>query len=297
MDNVLIDPSDERQILDFRPLGFRDVIVLGRYSYARAHVPLEDHNHGDMIEICFLESGQQTYVVGEETFDLTGGDLFVTFPGERHGSGNTPEGKGVLFWMLIHVPEGRGRFLALPAAETRTILQRLQHLPARHFRGNEGLKKSLYQILNAYERSDDPLYITNLRNLMLRFLLDLLDACWQSQPTISHTILTVQQYIEENISEMLTAKQLAQHAGLSTSRFKARFKQEVGTPPADYVMRQKTERAKQLLQSGHENITSVAMQLGFSTPAYFATVFKRYTGQSPRSYRERNRPSHPNRLT
>jgi AraC-like DNA-binding protein len=51
-------------------------------------------------------------------------------------------------------------------------------------------------------------------------------------------------------------------------------------------MRRKIERAKQLLQSGHENVTDVAMQLGFSTPAYFATVFKRYTGQSPHTYRE-----------
>ncbi len=30
MAEILIDPSAERRILDFRPLGFRDVVVLGR---------------------------------------------------------------------------------------------------------------------------------------------------------------------------------------------------------------------------------------------------------------------------
>ena len=38
---VLVDPSEERRILDFRPLGFRDVTVLGQYQYAKAHPALE----------------------------------------------------------------------------------------------------------------------------------------------------------------------------------------------------------------------------------------------------------------
>jgi len=35
--NVLIDPSNERKIVDFREMGFNDVLALGRHSYARGH--------------------------------------------------------------------------------------------------------------------------------------------------------------------------------------------------------------------------------------------------------------------
>ena len=62
---VLIDPSEERRILDFRPLGFSDVVVLGRYRYAAVHPALGEHSHGTMMEICFLERGEQTYFVGD----------------------------------------------------------------------------------------------------------------------------------------------------------------------------------------------------------------------------------------
>jgi hypothetical protein len=120
--HILIDPSDERRILDFRPLGFRDVVVLGRYSYAAVHQALEEHCHGDMVEICYLECGEQTYFVGPQRFDLTGGDAFVTFPGEKHGSGPSPEGKGLLFWMLLHLPGPRRRCI-------RVAFERNEQLP------------------------------------------------------------------------------------------------------------------------------------------------------------------------
>ena len=43
-------------------------------------------------------------------------------------------------------------------------------------------------------------------------------------------------------------EELAARVGLSISRFKARFKEEVGMPPADYVARQKVARAMDLLR-------------------------------------------------
>ncbi len=70
-------------------------------------------------------------------------------------------------------------------------------------------------------------------------------------------------------------------AHLSLSRFKARFKNEVGLPPADFIMRGKIERARQLLAAGDLSVTQIAMRLGFSSTQYFATAFKRHTGKTP----------------
>jgi AraC-like DNA-binding protein len=284
MDFFKIDPSKERRILDFRPLGFSDVTVLGQYRYAKAHPKLDDHSHGDMLEICYLERGKQTYFVGQERFDLIGGDVFVTFPGETHGTGAAPEEKGVLYWMLIHVPASSGHFLSLPTSLSRPLVEALLHIPARHFRAGMAPASILQRIFNVFDRADATFRAIEVQNLVLRFLLDLINASQTVRPKITAEITTVQEFIEENIDCLLTVNKLARFIGLSESRLKARFKNEVGLSPAEYMNHRKIDRAAGMLETGKFTITEVAMRLGFSTSHHFSTVFKRYRGVSPSQY-------------
>ena len=286
---VKMDPSEERHILDFRPLGFRDVAVLGRYQYAKAHPALELHSHGNMVEICFLESGQQVYCVGEDTFHLSGGDLFVTFPYECHGSNRIPQSKGVLYWLLINVPNSNGRLLSLSQTESRTVIDRLLNLPVRQFPGNQGIGRVLRQLIGTFQRDEDPLRLVKLRNLLLSFLLEVLEASQNADRRVSPEIQAVQRAIAENLDQTLPIRRLAQLAHLSESRFKARFKAEVGMPPADYAMRQRIDRAKQLFRQSDLPVTEIAFRLGFSSSQYFATAFKHYAGQTPTNYRRQQR--------
>ena len=91
----------ERLVLDLRPLGIPAVPQLGRYSYREAHRGLDLHVHRDALEICYLARGRQLYRVGRRDFVLTGGDVFVTFPGEVHSTGEAPEEKGTLYWVQL----------------------------------------------------------------------------------------------------------------------------------------------------------------------------------------------------
>ena len=47
----------------------------------------------------------------------------------------------------------------------------------------------------------------------------------------------------------------------------------------------KMERAKELLDYDELSITEIAEKLGFSTPAYFSTAFKNFTGTTPSQFR------------
>jgi AraC-like DNA-binding protein len=47
----------------------------------------------------------------------------------------------------------------------------------------------------------------------------------------------------------------------------------------------KIEAAQKRLRAGGDSITQIAMDLGFVSSQYFATVFKRIAGQTPRDYR------------
>ncbi|MDD2598293.1 MAG: AraC family transcriptional regulator [Kiritimatiellae bacterium] len=289
MKNILIDPANNRKIVDFRRRGFKDVLALGRYSYAQAHAPLKEHTHGDMFEICYLEEGAQSYEVEGESFTLKGGDIFVTFPHEAHGSGGTPLNRGRLYWMLIAVPAKRERFLNLPPGEGQELVSRLLSIPSRHFKGGAQLKTLLEQILKVHDECGSGLQSANIKNWMLRFLLDVLElAELHGRNAISPAIAGVLRYIEGHVEEVPPPMaELALMANLSVSRFKARFKEESGMSPGSYINLQKIELAKKYLKEGALSITEIAYQLGFSSSQYFATVFKRHTTMQPLEWRAR----------
>ena len=95
----------------------------------------------------------------------------------------------------------------------------------------------------------------------------------------------VLELIESDLSEDLPLKVLANAAGLSEYHFLRMFKQSTGYTPHQYVMHQRIERAKTLLQKTDMTITEIAYLLGFSTPAHFTHYFRRKTGLTPTKMR------------
>ena len=93
-------------------------------------------------------------------------------------------------------------------------------------------------------------------------------------------------YIETHLDDPVHVPSLVETARLSESRFKTRFKREIGVPPAEFWLRKKIEKAVVLLKT--RNVTEVAHALGFSSSQYFATVFKRYTLTNPSQFCSRS---------
>ncbi len=273
----------DRLVIDLRPLGIPEVPMLGRYDYREAQRGLDLHAHRDVLEICYLAKGRQLYRVGRRDFVLRGGDVFVAFPGEVHSTGEAPQEKGQLYWLQVLLPSGSARFLNCPARDSRTLIQQLLGLPHRHFAGEPALARVLDEIFAAHRRASDPLQRTTIQNRLVDFLLRVI-ACARQSPraSVSPPISSLLRYIKANAHQALPLAALAARLGLSLPRFKARFKQEVGIPPAEYVLRCKIEAAKKRLAQPNANVTTVAFDLGFSSSQYFATVFKRYTGRRPR---------------
>ena len=119
------------------------------------------------------------------------------------------------------------------------------------------------------------------------FLLDVISSSRTPENTQkTERLENMNRYIQEHIDERITLSELAELTGLSLSRFKAWCKEETGSTPLDHILRAKIKVAKQKLQRKKTTIASVAYEMGFQNPQYFATVFKRFTGTTPGEYRK-----------
>lgn len=276
----------------FRPKDVRlpGVVMFGRYQLSASRTGLLPHSHRDAIEICFLERGEQTYRVGGFPYRLRGNDQFFTLPGEVHDTAELPQERGILYWLILQL-EPTKRLLGLDADAASRLNHELLRMPSRHFRAHPDAAKILgeaYDLLSGPKRgAEAALRELRLQALLLQYLTLTIRASRQGVLGAASPLMQrVLRYVDDHLHEPVRVARLAQVAHLSESRCKARFKREIGVPPAEYWLRKKIERAIALLR--RRSVTDVAYDLGFSSSQYFATVFKRYTLVNPSQFhRER----------
>ncbi|MCW5849682.1 MAG: substrate-binding domain-containing protein [Anaerolineae bacterium] len=104
---------------------------------------------------------------------------------------------------------------------------------------------------------------------------------------VQRVVRKVMAYIHEHYADPLSRDELADYAGVSPRHLTRCFDEEVGISPITYLNRFRILEAKRLLVRGDKSITEVAIEVGFSNSAYFAEMFRRETGVSPRDFQRR----------
>lgn len=95
--------------------------------------------------------------------------------------------------------------------------------------------------------------------------------------------------IESHIHTQLTLRDLAESVNVTPQYFCELFKSVTRYRPIEYLNQRRVERAKELLiRQPDTRIQQIARNVGFESDSYFASVFKKYEGVSPRVYREVN---------
>jgi AraC family transcriptional regulator len=95
----------------------------------------------------------------------------------------------------------------------------------------------------------------------------------------------VKEFIQAKIEGDLTLSDMAQSVGLSTAHFSEMFRKSTGETPHQFVLRCRTERAKEILHKAELRVLDVAVACGFKTQQHFARVFRQLYGASPTEYR------------
>ncbi len=274
--------SQERRIISFLEYGISDVVALGRYEYHSVKAGLSSHRHPGAVEICYLERGRQTYRLEGRDYNLVGGDLFVVPPGKVHDTGGRPEDCGILYWLILKIPRPDTSLLSLCSADTAIVRRRLLRIPRPQFVGRPVLKYMLNRLFELYDRPKDDLRSIAIKYELLGVLLEIIHCAHNDQPRqCSKAISRVVEKISGCPQGDFSLQGLADVARLSLSRFKVKFKSEMGIAPREFILRAKVQEAKKALIEGQLSVTEIAIDLGFSSSQYFATVFKRFSQQTP----------------
>ncbi|NDL67096.1 helix-turn-helix transcriptional regulator [Anaerotalea alkaliphila] len=94
-------------------------------------------------------------------------------------------------------------------------------------------------------------------------------------------------YVHSHLSETIRLEDVAEHVELSSNYFSSLFKREMHMAFADYVNLIRVKESKYLLQRTNATILEVALAVGYSNQNYFTTIFKKFTGITPKQYRMR----------
>jgi AraC family transcriptional regulator len=92
-------------------------------------------------------------------------------------------------------------------------------------------------------------------------------------------------YIRDHLGQDLSLGELAQIVDMSPSHFKVLFKQSMGLPVHQYVIRSRVEYAAGLIARDAQPLSQVALQAGFANQSHMARCMKRLTGVTPNAVR------------
>ena len=95
-------------------------------------------------------------------------------------------------------------------------------------------------------------------------------------------------YIIENLSGNLTIPIISKVVGTNQCYLKKGFKEVFNQTIFEFIQENRMIKAKYLLESNPENITSVAFNVGYASLSSFSQAYKNYFGISPLEYSRQN---------
>ncbi|MEK0312826.1 helix-turn-helix domain-containing protein [Cohnella sp. 56] len=96
----------------------------------------------------------------------------------------------------------------------------------------------------------------------------------------------IQYYVRTRLSGDITLKEAAAQFAYSPNHFGVLFKEQVGISFGDFVVRERMERARQLLRSPKLKVYEIAEEVGYNSLAYFSKTFREMFGMTPGDFRK-----------
>lgn len=242
------------------------------------------HFH-DFHELYFLEHGRTKYFIGNKIYFLEEGDMAFIPSGVFHKTSNEED-------QLVerHIFGFKDAFVGedyMPYVEQLKKFNYVKFPPEHVHRITDITRKIAHE---AKHRQDgylemQKLYLRQMLILISRFRL----ADSQESSNALHNIIQeAVTYISKNVSADLSLQTLALKYNVSPNYFSKQFKSLTGIGLNEYINIARITAAEKILIKTNKPITEVALECGFNDSNYFAAVFKKLKGVTPKKYSMQN---------
>jgi AraC family transcriptional regulator len=100
----------------------------------------------------------------------------------------------------------------------------------------------------------------------------------------------VEDYVESNLDRVIRIADLAGLCGFSAAHFHRAFRRTCGMTPLEFINHRRVRRAVAILEAEPTlAVAELAERVGYSSPNYFARLFRRLVGIGPARYGESGR--------
>lgn len=258
------------------------------------------HTHEEALELHCVFSGAISYEFGDvhPAVTIPGGFVLAIPAGVRHRAVNTegaPSVRLVTRWLR---PFGRIPYSPFSLSELKDIFQAAGAQPFEVRRMSPRLTRAAREIFRALEEHD----ATHVRRLAAwNFLAEAansdqtlrsgngMPAPDMAAGNADVVIKALCTYIQKRIGEPIRMTDLVKASGYSERRLFSLFQERIGLTPGNYITRCRIDRARELIAApSRPSLLDVALSCGFSSASHFSSVFRKYVGESPRSYLKRD---------
>lgn len=300
IDQALLEESKKRQAEEnfhrnvdgsYEPVDYLPGSTI-RFWINDEPVDYATHWHPAVEMIIPLEN-TYTVIVGQDTFKLEPGDIFIIPSGELHQLLAPKEGSRLIYLCDISVLS-KIRGYSYLASYLSQPVRINQQTCGPIFKQEADL---IVKMLSDYF-SDDSLRELAIYTSLLTFFINYgryrmseEDAsCYilsnaGRQKDLMDKLNTVFDYLDEHFAEDITLEKVADVAGFSKFHFSRLFKQCSGYNFYDYLCFRRIKSAETLLLKPGISITEVALQSGFSSLSTFNRTFKKLKNCTPSEYR------------
>lgn len=161
-------------------------------------------------------------------------------------------------------------------------------LSGKHFFDGSGLKHAFEKIVEVIssEMPDSEMQ-TVLQGIFVEIISKL--SVTVAENKHSEEALKLKNYLDSNISRLVSAGELAKTIFRSQDYCQKLFSREFGITPYAYQLERKIQTAKSLLADTDLSVGEIAEKLGYTDIHYFSNLFQKKCGCRPTEYRKSRR--------
>lgn len=254
--------------------------------------PQRKHHH-KKLQLTFMIQGTLTWKFPDgRIIQIHGGEYCLTQPGDKFDVLYDVISPCYLMWILIDPfvtdAEKGTCFSKDELTEMGSVMANAGNPVKKMSQAMSFYLKEIKEIANSEKGKVSILDMNKIRLCLMSVFIESVRMLTVNQsPALSDTRLgsQVKDLVLRQPTKNLSIEEIAAFFNLSASLFGRKFKKETGISLADFVRRVKLEESLLLMNKKSKSITEIAHSLGFSSSQYFATLFKKYFGKTPKEFR------------